>query len=210
MWNKAKCVLLASNQEVNIILDKNKLEFIENAQIASTINSSVKGYHLYILSENDLPIPGEWNHSKGNDFISNHLLGISYLSKKVIASTDINLRNKYLNELRIYKESENSLPQIPQSFIEQHITEYNKSNIISDVLVEYNEERTNPDEPDSYALFKETLKINEDNTINIKTVKDSFSRDEVEGLLFSLAEHYGMTSAKSEIDDFNTWIEQNL
>lgn len=38
----------------------------------------------------------------------------------------------------------------------------------------------------------------------------SVSREKVEVLLFNLAEHYGMTSTKSEIDDFNIWISENL
>lgn len=43
-----------------------------------------------------------------------------------------------------------------------------------------------------------------------EAVKDSFSREKVEVLLFNLAEHYGMTSTKSDIDDFNIWISENL
>jgi hypothetical protein len=37
-----------------------------------------------------------------------------------------------------------------------------------------------------------------------------YTREEVESLLFNLAEHYTMTSTKGEIEDFNNWIEENL
>jgi hypothetical protein len=37
-----------------------------------------------------------------------------------------------------------------------------------------------------------------------------WDREEVEDLLFSLAEHYGFTSSKSDIEDFNQWVEENL
>ena len=37
-----------------------------------------------------------------------------------------------------------------------------------------------------------------------------YSREEVETLLFNLAEHYGGTSSKSDINDFNQWIKDNL
>ena len=43
-----------------------------------------------------------------------------------------------------------------------------------------------------------------------KETKETYSREEVESLLFNLAEHYAMTSSKSEIDDFNEWIKENL
>ena len=61
------------------------------------------------------------------------------------------------------------------------------------------------------------VKINQDNSINIKTAKDSFSRDEV----IELIEKYKSDIDDSEKDmadfiinihypDINTWIEQNL
>jgi len=41
-------------------------------------------------------------------------------------------------------------------------------------------------------------------------VERMYSREELESYLFQLAEHYAMTSTKSDIEDFNNWIEQNL
>ena len=76
------------------------------------------------------------------------------------------------------------------SFIQKYIEEYNRGNIITDVLVEYelisNEEyfgnTINPD--DDVPYFDERLKINsKDNTITIKKVKDSYTQEEVDRML---------------------------
>ena len=84
------------------------------------------------------------------------------LSEKIIATTDISLVKEY------------NLPQPSQQFIQKYIEEYNRGNIITDVLVEYelisNEEyflnTINPD--DDVPYFDENLKINpKNNSLNI-------------------------------------------
>ena len=40
--------------------------------------------------------------------------------------------------------------------------------------------------------------------------QQTFTRDEVETLLFNLAEHYGGTSSKQDVDEFNEWMEENF
>ena len=106
--------------------------------------------------------------------------------REVLATTDSSLwrpSHKYASDVIL-------LPQPSQQFIEKFIEEYNRGNIISDVLVEYelisNEEyflnTINPD--DDIPYFDERLKINyNDNTITIKKVKDSYSREEVDRML---------------------------
>lgn len=157
-------------------------------------------------------------------------------SKKIIATTDKSLVIKYDGKTSISENwSGKLLPQISQQFIEQYITEYNKGNIISDVLVEYEyfvEEGELEILNDKYEIFypkkgsmsfgnlseidkdndiKKILQINPDNTINIKTVKDSFSRDEVVELIDKAIRprlHYvNKSDADKYIDNF---IRQNL
>ena len=87
------------------------------------------------------------------------------LSEKIIATTDISLVKEY------------NLPEPSQSFIQKYIEEYNRGNIITDVLVEYGiiyEGR-------SYDLYNpDKLKVNlKNNTITIKKVKDSWNREEI-------------------------------
>ena len=108
--------------------------------------------------------------------------------REVLATTDESLepRNLYGNS-GLFKTK---LPQPSQQFIEKFIEEYNRGNVITDVLIEYelisNEEyfgnTVNPD--DDVPYFDERLKINyNDNTITVKKVKDSYSREEVDRML---------------------------
>lgn len=121
------------------------------------------------------------------------------------------------------------LPQIPQSFIEYFISEYNKGNIINEVMVEYEEEywidktyftpiicktfeSTKLHENRKFEYVPLKLKINpKDNTITIRKVKDSWTREEVIQLLTKIV--------KEEPSDLGVvlywnwhkkWIEENL
>ena len=105
-----------------------------------------------------------------------------------------------------------NLPQPSQQFIEKYIEEYNKGNIITDVLIEYelisNEEyfgnTVNPDNDVPY--FDEKLKINpKDNTITIKKVKDSYTREEIlDDIEQSIIQGLNIGQYRDK------WIEENL
>lgn len=139
--------------------------------------------------------------------------------KKIIATTDTSLSQTKADDARpmIF------IPQLPQQFIKYYIEEYNKGNIITDVLVEY--------EPQSYSnRFEDgksigdsetwgkrlSLKVNtKDNTITIKQIKDSWNREE---LILLLNEMYDIgynncafheTNKGKEINP-DKWIEENL
>jgi hypothetical protein len=113
------------------------------------------------------------------------------------------------------------LPQPSQSFLEVFVTEYNKGNQIKEVLVEY-EENWKVDEecPTGLRQYKtgNTLKISsKDNTITIKKVKDSWSREEVIQLASNVfrAGHERGFSGYPRTENWTkqtleNWIEQNL
>ena len=93
----------------------------------SNIRTPTQLQHLYIISDDEIkennthfynPHSGQL-HISGNhtDYIAINKNGC----KKIIATTDVSL----------------GLPQPSQQFIEKYIEEYNKDNIITDVLVEY-------------------------------------------------------------------------
>jgi hypothetical protein len=121
---------------------------------------------------------------------------------KIIATTDIRIKNQMLLDGfdRIY-------PQPSQQFIEHFVNEYNNENIITDVLVEY-EYRHDDSVPYPKTLDgKSVLKINPDNTINIKSIKDSWNREEVELLISKAIKSVSPNPAKEYV---NKWIEENL
>ncbi len=216
MFKKAKVVMLSTNEKINIIEDRGKFELIKNAQKANTINSIVKGYHLYIISDDEI---------KENDWYLGTYMKSSYyglykcdskrleaitkefknVAKKVIASTDSSLE----------------LPQPSKQFIEKYIEEYNKDNIITDILVEYEDIIYNPEKDREYQsndriniedCDKQTrLKINpKDNTITIKKIKEIYTKDEVIRLLEryisflwqEIGIHYPISLGKDAKDKF--------
>lgn len=133
---------------------------------------------------------------------------------KIIATTDKSL----IEESRLMRECYPlRIHLIPQSFIEHFVSEYNKGNIITEVEVEYEPDR--PKNSTHYVMgsFNWQLKINSDNTVNIKPIKDSWSREEVESILHMIVNdsHCSINRVKhansNECAGFvNKWIEQNL
>ena len=128
-----------------------------------------------------------------------HSFSISQLPK-IIATTDTSLK----------------LPQPSKQFIQKYIEEYNNGNKIEEVLVEYKYVYETilegqlgfPEDSDSWWVHK--LKTDSHNTITIKPIKDTYTKEEVENILFRYAEQHGLTSTKGEIDEFNDWIKENL
>ena len=139
--------------------------------------------------------------------------------KKIIATTDISLTVKA--EQAGENAWFNPLPQPSQSFIQKYVDEYNKGNIITDVMVKYEKYLivTQDDLLDSQNKAPSVMlpKLSKDNTITIKKVKDSWSRDEVVKLIHKAFKagyersHSGYPNTdnhtKPKVDK---WIKNNL
>ena len=183
-----------------------------------------KHQHLYIISDDEIK-EGDWCYDKRPDE-NGDLVDIVYqvkniefelrtsTEKKIIATTDSSLEifDKELSNRHSVKVNI-LLPQPSQQFIEKFIEEYNRGNVITDVLIEYelisNEEyfgnTVNLDYDVPY--FDEKLKINpKDNTITIKKVKDSWNREEVENLIYAAMKDRCYTT----VSEWRKWIEENL
>ena len=188
-----------------------------------------KHQHLYIISDDEIK-EGDWFINDLNqikkctsrdtegyiDFEGGFNTKPSSC-KKIIAATDSSLwrpSHKYASDVIL-------LPQPSQQFIEKFIEEYNRGNVITDVLVEYN---YNPDLDNNWDLTKtndifkfntkkefndyvNSVKINpKDNTITIKKVKDSWNREEVENLIYSAMKDRCYTT----VSEWRKWLEENL
>ena len=182
----------------------------DKAENALILTLQDKALNIYILSEdekeNGFNIPkGSWFYDTRDKTISNSSLAITHFSKKIIASTDKSL-TKYLGTDGNGFHESRYLPQIPQSFIEYFITEFNKGNVIDKVNVEYEEYEGK--KPFERLLDNPVLKLNQDNTINIKPIKEFWSREEVIAygkLAFEVGRNYQLTG-ENNISE----IEQNL
>ena len=212
-FKKCKIVMLPTNESSKI----GNLATYQKRSLSKVIkegvnpkDSTVQFWNLYIISDDEIkennthfynPHSGQL-HISGNhtDYIAINKNGC----KKIIATTDVSL----------------GLPQPSKQFIQKYIEEYNKGNIITEVMVEYelisNEEyflnTINPD--DDVPYFDENLKINpNDNTITIKKVKDSYTREEVVKLLVDCCGEVSCEDGKllgKNPEELYKWIDENL
>lgn len=206
MFKKCKVVLLSTNQKTAPIgID------LRGKLYNSTIN--LKSYHLYITSDEEIN-KGDWIYHPVYktiyQWIKNADIKFDRIdAKKIIATTDNSLTNKeytgVIDESNGVKEHwNNQLPSPSQSFIDKYISEYNKGNIITDVMVEY-EDKLHYENTIYKDSNKLVLRISKD-TITIKRIKDSWNREEVLQLLVS-ARDYGKRHGGIL---WNNWIEMNL
>lgn len=224
MFKRAKVVMLPTNEKAdkgNICFGYYGLQMLKHSDGKTIANKQ----HLYILSDDEIK-EGDW-------FIqSNSVLRTCFDLEwkgfyKIIATTD-NLKvtlSDYTKDSITYTKFDEILPKPSQSFINKYIDEYNKGNIIIDVLVEYDEMYLFPD--GSYSRSAQNmlnvkavdlLKISKDNTITIKKIKDSWNRDEV--ITFGLkCVNLGMDLENNPLprlnemsgkDYYYKWIDENL
>lgn len=207
-FKRAKVILLPTEKRTKLFLDNfNKILKYKEESYYHT------GQHLYILSDEEIKESDYYYFSKTNS-IHKHL-GIKPLSgydselcKKIIATTDkLNIHPNIADSYR----SSNCLPQPSQQFIQKYIESYNKGEIITDVLVEY--EQPFPNNP---SIF-DTLKVNsKDNTITIKKLKESWNSLEIAGLLRTFENKYHNERFKLNLNNsdrvlfIGEFIEENL
>lgn len=184
--------------------------------------------NLYFLSDEEIK-EGDWVCNGIDIWQVKSYYGFQPVTKKIIATTDKSLVNSNccIAKEGLTKMNEGCrdrnrclIPQPSTSFIEKYVEEYNKGNVITEVLVEYeNSYKKNIDGEDIGFKVHEPsiLKVNpKDNTITIRKAKDSWNRDEVIELLKSRESHIDChTYSKQFIDkqeyrELDKWIQENL
>ena len=213
MLKKCKVVMLPTNEK--------ERRLYSNEQNNPNDLNETTYYHLYIISNDEIK-EGDWFIGCVNGITKSYkhklvggFLPILYPEdKKIIATTDSSIR---ISSWEPYHEHPQiSLPQPSQSFINVFVKEYNKGNVITDLMVEYTEslitgsgiEFVCLDDVDDNGEF--IPKINsKDNTITIKRMKDSWNREEVINLLkLQYVEFAAYTTMNLDLRD--KWIEKNI
>jgi hypothetical protein len=181
--------------------------------------------HLYILSNEDLK-EGDWFIDLHNldkpKFCDNQQLANKLNLKKEQVKKIISTTNKELTIIGrnisypILGQTITYLPQIPQQFIDYFVSEYNKGNVISKVLVEVEEydkgysNKGTSSIPSSFSYWQGMglkIKLNQNNEVNILTKqKQVFSREEV----IALITKYNWDSDAANDAWKDKWLEQNL
>lgn len=221
MWKKCKLIILATKNKATIVVNPSTGK-IQHNDIFHTaqyyIDAGFKVFDLYILSDDEIKA-GDWIYSVRGFIGKFGEFENSYKNecKKIIATTDKSIvLNVHGTGSVVTPEF---LPEPSQSFIDKYITEYNKGNVITGVLIEY---ETNLEWVYSHSgnrIQEEStpfLKVSKDNTITIKKVKDSWTKDEVIKYLKDICQdaisepEIFITGICFDKDKFNKWIESNL
>jgi len=180
--------------------------------------------HLYFTSDEEI---------KENDWVLRGVKTIQQInSLNAYSNTGcitLGFAQKYCKKIIATTDKSLGLPELSYSFIQKYIEEYNKGNIITDVLVEYDKvmttflDRLVPliDGKDMYGTsckYKLVLKRKPDNTIIVNKVKDSWNREEHIQDLERVLE-LGMNIRQNQITGdcdksgkelLKEWIKENL
>lgn len=232
MLKQCKVVMLPNNQQTKYLMVYSDVEKTKGKLILNGLkNDEYKEYqHLYIISDDEIK-EDDWVYENNLNqetqiyqvYNRNNELGFfrfrnvwiplnkQNLAKKIIATTDTSLKipRKDSHPNSIWKLDGALLPQPSQQFIEKYIEEYNKGQQITECLVEY--EDIYPEHftynPSENIITR--LKVDKNNTITIKKVKDSWNREEVIKLLESMPNFFNNSISK-QIELRTRLIEENL
>lgn len=201
-FKKAQVVMLSTNKSKLILNEVQNKLILADVETTNYNPSGRLTKHLYIVNDDIIKI-NDWYIDNNKtlaycEYIRNNILNGP--ESTVVAKDKIGF-NRFSHQgydcFKIIATTDKSLllPTVSDYFIAYYIEAYNRAKPITDILVEYE---------------NDILKIHSNNSIFAKNPKDSWSREEIEVLLFKYAEENALTSTKSEIDDFNQWIENNL
>lgn len=235
MWKKQQLVMLPTDKAesgsliVNTVANTMWKQLKGNSYFTQDYLSSIpaKSYHLYLLSDDEIK-ENDWCVFMGinnNTYIFKASIididledevvhtGTCYHKlkdcKKIIATTDGNLGFQE----SIYDPRSGTggkwikLSQIPESFINKFITEYNNDNVITEVEVEfYHTHETGYDK-------ELCIKINSDNTINIKEIVEkpyTKTKKELAKLLTTYAAYLINDSDNKKLLSVDEWIDKHV
>ena len=198
-FKRTKVVMLPTEKSSDIIL-RTRGNVIHQRKYYGTAWEDMGDVyqHLYFLSDDEIK-EGDWCYDEYNKVVfQNNSSGTPGASKKIIATTD-------RLEIPYQFDKWSIIPQPSEGFIQKFVDSYNSGNPITEVMVEYDFIRGVGAEFGYKSSDIDSLKINpRDNTITIKKLKDSWSRDEVVNLLQQF------NNDKSGVFDCTKWIEENL
>ena len=146
-------------------------------------NGLIETQHLYFLSDDEIK-EGDWFLCTYTNNISNKLSGFEKKEccKKIISTTDESLQIKIPNQTlpngATLIDCTTGLPKPSDSFIKKYIEEYNVGKQIIKVFVEH-------DVREYKGHIATPLKVDSNNIITTKKVKDNYSREEVEEILLN-------------------------
>lgn len=142
-FKKAKVVMLPTNEKANLLLTgRNDLYYSSKLSDFSLKEDIDIFQNLYFLSDEEIK-EGDWYENNGvifradDKFDEGNDPNQNKNNKKIIATTDKLIMGDDKGKSLLGTDLNNYLPQPSQSFIEKFVDEYNKGNVITEVMVEY-------------------------------------------------------------------------
>ena len=184
-YQEAEIVMLVTKYGKITLHDYDNLKTLSLAQgnHKGTENTIIP-QHLYILSNEEIK-EGDWYIDDINTIRQSITSDKDYWAvrqdyKKIIATTNTSLYVPITQDKPF-----DELPQPSDSFIKKYIEEYNKGNVITKVLVEY--EIGKSYSGNSGLEVKQWLKVDSNNTITIKKVEpELYTREQVEQYIINV------------------------
>ena len=203
------------NEKAPLIIGKTKILFNNNSESSFRSVQDAVYQHLYILSDDEIK-EKDWYFKTGNKIIDNTFIdskraeSLGYL--KIIASTNSSLALEPYQGQFDKIDCTNYIPSIPKSFIDKYISEYNKENKIEECLVEYQMYNgsvpiTYNSDPNSSYTHCELI-LDSNNTINVKSIKDNWTKEELnESAMYFYNKHHGILN-QSDIQSISKFIDE--
>lgn len=205
MFKKANIVILPTEDKNPVSVpflkmdQKNKLiNHCTGGEFRKFLSFKFEPQHMYIILD-ERPKAHEWFVETVTNTVWQHNGEVEPGQKamKIIATTDNSIA-LLINDPIIGK-APTFHPVPSKSFINKYIEAYNNDTPITECLVEINHlEYKSPSFP----------RVNTNNEINIKSIKNSWNREEVRSLLLNY-HNYVMTT-KSDANTRDQWIKENL
>ena len=200
-FKNAQIIMLPTENESRIHMLNEGVLYQSVGAFIQADKINYQSQHLYIISEDEIK-EGDWYIREFDNTICKANINSDhkqYDCKKIIATTDTSLQL----DCPFYGMNEDNIfPQPSQEWIEYYINEYNKGKVITDVLVEL--------KSSNLHFFSGDLRVTPDNTISIKSAKDSWNREEVKILLQKILLDKPKLEGLMMTCWENEWIEQNL
>jgi hypothetical protein len=203
---KAKVVMLPTNEKANI--QKNELNEVFNLTYPQHSNQGYISQHLYITSDEEIK-----ESEYGIDIRDNKIFICERLLSNCYECGILQYQKSYCHKIIATTDTSLGLPQPSPQFIHKYIEEYNKGNIINDIMVEYETKLEWTYSHSGRKIQEEGnpfLKVDKNNQITITKVKDSWSRDEVIDLCRKSHLHGEQGALKLHDETFKDWVEENL
>ena len=215
LYMPSKVVMLPTNEKASwMTIWMNKVGRLLHTH-TSTFDNLI-AQHLYFTTEEEIKV-GDQFIAFGKVYECNHKgVYVQYLNgaftreecRKIIATTD-----KSIGRIKPNHNDFDSIIYLPEpshKFLEAFVENHNKGKSIIDVLIEYVKVPNSVFVNVIEAPYL-TLKVDKDNIITIKPIKDIYTREEVMEL-FAKYEEDVYRKYKANITNISTknWLKDNL